>query len=99
MLREEFAVGHENQGIVGDRGPHPLFTFESLRQISGTRRRVGLENALLLAGGKSLYRPAEENVDLRITFFGEQSRQRLARGKANEIDMDAAGLLEGLQHR
>ena len=60
---------------------------------------MGLEDALLLAGGERFDRAAEQDVDLRISFLGEQSRQRFTGGKADEIDVDAGCLLERLQHR
>ena len=99
MLLQEFGVGHEHQGIVGDPGPHALRAPEALRQIGRTGRRVGLEDSLLLAGRECLDRSAEQHIDLRIASFREQPRQRFAGGKADEINADTARLLERFQHR
>ena len=99
VFLQELGVGHEHQRIVGDRGPHAAFALEALRQIGRRRRRIGLEDALLFAGGKRFDGAAEQHIDLRIAFFGKQSRQRLAGGEADEIDVDAGRLLERLQHR
>jgi hypothetical protein len=34
--------------------------------------------------------PAEQHVDARIVLLGDDARERLARGEAQEIDLDAA---------
>src|SRR5205823_3290942 len=46
-----------------------------------------------------LDRAAEQHVDPRIVLLRDHPRQRLARGEAEEVDLDAAGLLELLEHR
>ena len=51
------------------------------------------------AGGERLDRPAEQHVDARIVLLGDDAGQRLARGEADEVDLDAGRLLELLEHR
>ncbi len=99
VLGEELRVGHEHQRIVGDRGPLAVGLLEARGQHGGRRRLVVLEHVLLDAGREGLDRPAEQHVDARIVLLGDDARERLARGEAQEVHLDAARGLELLQHR
>ena len=62
-------------------------------------RLVRLEHAFADAGRERLHRAAEQHVDARIALLGDDAGERLARREADEIDLDAGGLLELLEHR
>ncbi len=99
VLGEELAAGHEHQRIVGDRGPLSVGLLEPGRQHGGGRRLVGLEHVLLDAGREGFDRSAEQHVDPRVVLLRDDAGERLARGEAQEVHLDAARRLELLQHR
>ena len=68
-------------------------------QLRERRRLVRLEHAFADAGGERLDRAAEQHVDARVVLLRDHARERLARGEADEVDLDAGRLLELLEHR
>ena len=68
-------------------------------QLCERRRLVRLEHAFADAGRERLDRTAEQHVDARVVLFRDDAGERLARREADEVDLDAGGLLELLEHR
>ena len=98
VFLEELVVGHEHQRIVRNGDPLTLRLLEPGRQCGEGGRLVRLEEVLVDSGGEGLHRATEQHVDSRIVLFRDDPRQRLARGEAYEVDLDAGCLLELLEH-
>ena len=96
VLLKPFAVDREAED--GQIEGRPVFAGHVFgRDILDAVGGVGQEQALLFSGDEALGTAAEDDADLGIVLFGDQTGNHFAGGQADVIDVNTGGLFKGAE--
>ena len=97
LVGEPVPVAGEGDGAHIDGVPHAVGIQIVLRSVGQLGRLIGLQQALVGRGDVVVGGAAEHQRGLGIVLLGGHTGQHLASGQAQGVDLDAGGLLKGVE--